>query len=270
MASKSESEVLVRSGRRCCLCYGLGGHFDVKPGQIAHLDGKPDHNHLNNLAFLCFEHHDQYDGSTSQSKGITREEVLFYRDVLYRDVERGLPRPGPLSAGDVHELVASIRASERWPGALLNHVEIRKAVETGILQIDPFDGMQLGAASYGLRVGESALVGAAPRPIIEGRPAILKPAEHALVVSMEYLSLPAVILGRLMPVSAFHIRGAAVAAGAHIEPGYQGHLIIAVENRSRRRLMLSRGETLASLEFLPLAPVGEKPNAYRRIRPIAL
>jgi len=78
-----QAEVLVRSRRRCCVCFGLNRDEGVKKGQIAHLDGNPNNSSPDNLAFLCFDHHDTYDGRTSQSKNLTAAEVKKYRDELY-------------------------------------------------------------------------------------------------------------------------------------------------------------------------------------------
>lgn len=78
-----ESEVLVKSRRRCCLCFGINGDLEEKRGQIAHLDKNRDNNSIGNLAFLCFHHHDKYDSTTSQSKNYTKKEVKIYRDQLY-------------------------------------------------------------------------------------------------------------------------------------------------------------------------------------------
>src|SRR5947207_3144938 len=83
-SSKSvEKEVVVASRRRCCLCVFLAGRDDVRKGQIAHLNGDPSDSCFENLVFLCFEHHDEYDSQPSQSKGLTLEEVKEYRDRLY-------------------------------------------------------------------------------------------------------------------------------------------------------------------------------------------
>jgi hypothetical protein len=82
--------VLTRSRRRCALCFGLRGDLQEKKGQIAHLDRNPANNNENNLIYLCLEHHDQYDSSTSQSKGLTREELLAYQTKLYLAIETGL------------------------------------------------------------------------------------------------------------------------------------------------------------------------------------
>jgi hypothetical protein len=77
-----QADVLVKSRRRCCVCFGLNRDDTRKKGQIVHLDGDPKNNCPENLAFLCFEHHDEYDSTTSQSKGLTRAEVERYREEL--------------------------------------------------------------------------------------------------------------------------------------------------------------------------------------------
>ena len=82
-----ETEVLRLSKRRCCLCFGLNADLDEKKGQIAHLDKNPSNNSLNNLAFLCLEHHDAYDSKTSQSKNFTMSEVKQYRTDLIAHFE---------------------------------------------------------------------------------------------------------------------------------------------------------------------------------------
>lgn len=82
-----EAEVLVKSGRRCCICFGLYGDLECKRGQIAHLDRNHQNNKVDNLAFLCLQHHDEYDTRTSQSKGWTIKEAKQYRSRLYAMIE---------------------------------------------------------------------------------------------------------------------------------------------------------------------------------------
>lgn len=79
-----ETEVLIRSKRRCCLCFGINGDEQEKSGQIAHLDKNRNNNSIDNLAFLCFHHHDKYDSTTSQSKNYTISEVKSYKEQLYK------------------------------------------------------------------------------------------------------------------------------------------------------------------------------------------
>ncbi len=81
--ASTQDNVLIRSRRRCCVCFGLDRDTKLKSGQIAHLD----HNNLNdseeNLAFLCFHHHDEYDSKTSQRKGFTIGELKAFQSELY-------------------------------------------------------------------------------------------------------------------------------------------------------------------------------------------
>jgi uncharacterized membrane protein YkvA (DUF1232 family) len=83
ISSDIETQVLVLSRRRCALCFALKEIQEEQKGQIAHLDQDPSNNSLDNLVFLCLNHHDAYDSSTSQSKGYTESELKHYRDELY-------------------------------------------------------------------------------------------------------------------------------------------------------------------------------------------
>lgn len=84
--SSTELDVLTRSRRRCCICFGLHRDVGVKSGQIAHLDGNRSNGAADNLAFLCLVHHDQYDSTTKQSKNLTVQEVKKYRAELFDQV----------------------------------------------------------------------------------------------------------------------------------------------------------------------------------------
>lgn len=77
------AKVLSLSRRRCCLCFGLEWDFALKKGQIAHLDRNPLNNTLDNLAYLCLNHHDEYDSRPSQTKGLQEAEARQYRYLLY-------------------------------------------------------------------------------------------------------------------------------------------------------------------------------------------
>jgi hypothetical protein len=84
VADAIQAEVLVKSRRRCCVCFGLGKDDQVKQGQLAHLDQDRTNNGEENLVFLCLAHHDQFDSRTSQSKNLTQTEVERYRQELYQ------------------------------------------------------------------------------------------------------------------------------------------------------------------------------------------
>jgi hypothetical protein len=77
-----QAEVVTSCRRRCCICYGLNGDLELKRGQIAHLDKDRNNNKIDNLAFLCMDHHDEHDSRTSQSKSFLIQEIKGYREEL--------------------------------------------------------------------------------------------------------------------------------------------------------------------------------------------
>lgn len=83
-----ETRVLIRSARRCCLCFWLETDTKEKRGQIAHLDQDPANNAEDNLVFLCLDHHRLYDSGTNQPKSYTRAEVNLARHRLYTHFEQ--------------------------------------------------------------------------------------------------------------------------------------------------------------------------------------
>jgi hypothetical protein len=76
-------DVMIACRRRCCLCVYLEDRDQVRKGQIAHLNRRRNDDRFDNLVYLCFEHHDEYDSQTSQSKRLSKDEVKEYRDRLY-------------------------------------------------------------------------------------------------------------------------------------------------------------------------------------------
>jgi hypothetical protein len=83
-----ETAVLVQSRRRCCICFGLDRDTRLKAGQIAHLDRDSANHGVSNLVFLCFQHHDEYDSTSSQRKNFTIGEVKEFRAELYRTINK--------------------------------------------------------------------------------------------------------------------------------------------------------------------------------------
>src|SRR5437773_8161 len=83
---QAQTNVLTKSRRRCCLCFWLNGLDEVVKGQIAHLDHDRSNSAEANLAFLCHDHHDEYDSIPRQSKGLRQKEVIHWRDELYREM----------------------------------------------------------------------------------------------------------------------------------------------------------------------------------------
>lgn len=75
-----ESEVMFKSDLQCCICQGKGDH-------IHHVDGDPSNNDINNLALLCFYHHDEATKTGSLSKKISPQTIEQYREHHYQVIQ---------------------------------------------------------------------------------------------------------------------------------------------------------------------------------------
>ena len=113
--SSTQASVLLHSRRRCSICYGLNRDTSLKQGQIAHLDQDSSNSAEDNLAFLCLEHHDQYDSSTKQSKNFTVEEVKQFREELHKATDMAFSKKvsfGQATAGQPDVVGHYIRSGE--------------------------------------------------------------------------------------------------------------------------------------------------------------
>ena len=144
-----ETQVLVQSLRRCCLCVFLDHNADRRKGQVAHLDKNPANADPDNLVFLCFDHHEEYDSRTSQGENFTAGEVKEFRRRLFQivakeDVAITFPRTSPeeketTSSGRLLGLILDASDREldnldrgaRTNGILLYHLAIIAATEHG-------------------------------------------------------------------------------------------------------------------------------------------
>ena len=77
-------EILRRSRRHCCMCFGLKSILESVEGQIAHLDRDRSNFQIDNLAYLCLECHKNYDSKSNRVQSYTPGEISHYRSLLYR------------------------------------------------------------------------------------------------------------------------------------------------------------------------------------------
>lgn len=112
--SRVEAEVLYESKRRCCWCFHLDGSLTPKKGQVAHLDHNASNVAKDNLAFFCWDHHDEYDSRTSQSKGITINEVKKARTALHVILWPGGVSPSSPPPQSARVFTADARGAGRW------------------------------------------------------------------------------------------------------------------------------------------------------------
>jgi hypothetical protein len=89
----TESAVLLVSRRRCCVCFALNRDTALKRGQIAHLNRNSGNSELDNLVYLCLDHHNEYDSRTSQAKGLTINELRQFRIELHEALKQAWNAP---------------------------------------------------------------------------------------------------------------------------------------------------------------------------------
>jgi hypothetical protein len=115
-----QTQVLLEARRRCCVCFGLFADFGLKKGQISHIDGDRLNNRASNLAFLCLDHHDQLDSRTSQSKGLTPQEVRAFKQELAARVRAlNAPAAATKSATAPQERIVDLLADNPAAAKLL-------------------------------------------------------------------------------------------------------------------------------------------------------
>jgi hypothetical protein len=78
----------------------------MKKGQIAHIDRDSTNNTLSNLAYLCLEHHEEYDSRSRQAKGLTPDELRNYRDELHSSIQVEWSKPAPFALPPLDPLAA--------------------------------------------------------------------------------------------------------------------------------------------------------------------
>ena len=106
--------------------------------------------------------------------------------------------------------------------------EILQAIKDGDLQIDNMSEACLEPASYDLRIGDPLLKGgdAAPDSLMERGSIIIRAGEFFTFRTHEKLHLKKIISGHLGAKSYFIQRGLILLAGQHVDPGFEGFLLM--------------------------------------------
>jgi hypothetical protein len=79
--NKTEGELIFKSDFKCCVCNKKGDH-------IHHIDSNPNNNDIDNLALLCFEHHDLATIKNSLSKKLSKDAIIEYRQHHYQVISK--------------------------------------------------------------------------------------------------------------------------------------------------------------------------------------
>jgi hypothetical protein len=95
------AEVAYSVDLRCCLCEATSGFPPrARNGQIHHMDGDPRNNDLNNLVWLCLEHHEDAGKTGKTSRRLSPLTIGKFRDLLLKKVASTRVLPKPRRAAD--------------------------------------------------------------------------------------------------------------------------------------------------------------------------
>ena len=146
---------------------------------------------------------------------------------------------------------------------LMTDSEIKAAIDSGQIEIKPFDPEKLQGASYDFAIGGESLVSRDDQKILLAPKSStnlnLNAGDFALVLTKEYVKLPLDIAGVIGMRSALARKGLILLAGMQIDPGFEGHLRFGLYNASPRRITLDYDDDLCMIEFHRLSCSVEHP-----------
>jgi len=144
---------------------------------------------------------------------------------------------------------------------IMTDAQIKEAVSSGAIKIEPFDEKNLQPATYDLRVGPQAIT-TSTKSIVDLTKqgfVTIQPGDVGVVVSYERLSLSPRYAGRFGLRSYYARAGLFATTGPQIDPGWSGRLMIGVLNLTPRPITLSYMDSFLSVEFHRLERDVERP-----------
>lgn len=129
--------------------------------------------------------------------------------------------------------------------------DIKQAVKNNDINIDPCSQDNFRPLSYVARLGNRALIGGRELEldIAAIGALVLQAGEFALFNTLEKFKLNSVIAGHLGIRTALARKGFVLLAGMHIDPGWEGYLVLGGYNASPRKLVLDYEQDVVGIEF---------------------
>jgi len=118
----------------------------------------------------------------------------------------------------------------------LSDSEIRDALASGNLVIEPFEGASLNPAGYDLRLASAVVLG---------------PREHGLAATLERVELGGRVVG-ILHIRSSLAREGVLASLSLVDPGFRGQLTISLFNSGMKPLQLRAGERFVQLTLVKL------------------
>jgi len=142
----------------------------------------------------------------------------------------------------------------------LTDAEILEVINAAELKIENMSDECLEPASYDLRIGDPLLKGgeAAPISLRDRGSIIIRAGEFFTFRTHEKLCLENIISGHLGAKSYFVHRGLILLCGQHVDPGFEGFLLMGGYNASPRDVVVKYLDKICNIEFHKLAQPATK------------
>jgi len=134
---------------------------------------------------------------------------------------------------------------------LLTDGQIREAMAQETLHIENFSEDSLQPASYDMRLGEEAITSSQREKINPAQKGLLTipSGDFALVCTHEGIKLSARVAGHIGLRSHYARKGLVLLSGPQIDPGFEGVLVLGLNNVSPRDVVIPYKERFCTVEF---------------------
>ena len=161
--------------------------------------------------------------------------------------------------------------------SVLSDRDIRAAIESGEVRIDPYDPRDLQPSSVDLHLDRSFRVFRnnryafidvrAPQPdltellrVEDDEPFILHPGEFVLGQTVEWVELPVDLVARLEGKSSLGRLGLLIHSTAgYVDPGWRGNLTLELSNVANLPIALYYGMRIGQISFFRMSSPVERP-----------
>jgi dCTP deaminase len=164
---------------------------------------------------------------------------------------------------------------------ILSDRSIREQISTGRLVIDPFEDALVQPSSVDLRLDRSFLIFRNTRrayldvkepadelmeriELDEGEPVVLHPSEFILGSTVERVTIPDDLVGRLEGRSSVGRLGVVIHSTAgYIDPGFSGQITLEIASLANIPVRLYPGMRIAQISFSKMTSAAETPYGQR-------
>ncbi len=143
---------------------------------------------------------------------------------------------------------------------LMTDGEIKEALASGELIIDPYDENRQEPCSYDARAGREVMVSGNDNLIdlSKANSVTLRPGDFALILTYESFKFPLNMAANIGMKSGLARRGIILLACMQIDPDFEGHLRLGLYNCSGRPITIDYKDPICLIEFHRLSQPAER------------